>query len=282
VSIPFIQELRHDAVVERHWLRIMEETGKEFEGEFNLKFITLQKVFELELQNHQEKVTEICKEAKEEARNEELIKKIEEEWKKTSFEIREYQKGGYTIKSPEEIKQQLDDNMLILGSVGASKYARSVKKKVGEWERDLNLVFDVIELWMVVQRKWIYLESIFSSEDIRIALPEEAKKFNKTDINYRKIMDGVSKNPNVLNCCVRGDSSNRIEELKMISAELDKCTQSLTNYLDSKKMALPRFYFISDDDLLEILGTSDPKAIQPHLLKLYDNCAKLIFAISGK
>jgi len=59
----------------------------------------------------------------------------------------------------------------------------------------------------------------------------------------------------------------------MISAELDKCTQSLTNYLDSKKMSLPRFYFISDDDLLEILGTSDPKAIQPHLLKLYDNCA---------
>ena len=114
--------------------------------------------------------------------------------------------------------------MLILGSVGASKYARSVKKKVADWERDLNLVFDVIESWMAVQRKWIYLESIFSSEDIRIALPEEAKKFNKTDINYRKIMDNVAKNPNVLSCCVRGDSSNRIEELKMISAELDKCT----------------------------------------------------------
>ena len=50
----------------------MEETGKDFgEGDFNLKFITLAKVFELELQYHTEKVTEICKEAKGEATNEE-------------------------------------------------------------------------------------------------------------------------------------------------------------------------------------------------------------------
>jgi dynein heavy chain len=50
---------------------------------------------------------------------------------------------------------------------------------VQDWERDLNLVYDVIESWMVVQRKWQYLESIFSSEDIRIALPEEAKKIQQ-------------------------------------------------------------------------------------------------------
>jgi hypothetical protein len=49
-SIPFITQLNHPAVAERHWIRIMEETGKDFgEGEFNLKSITLAKVFELEL-----------------------------------------------------------------------------------------------------------------------------------------------------------------------------------------------------------------------------------------
>lgn len=49
-SIPQIAELNHGAVKERHWEQIMRETGKDFgEGEFNLKFITLAKVFELEL-----------------------------------------------------------------------------------------------------------------------------------------------------------------------------------------------------------------------------------------
>jgi dynein heavy chain len=47
-------------------------------------------------------------------------------------------------------------------------------------------------------------------------------------------------------------------------------------------MSFPRFYFISDDDLLQILGSSDPRAISPHLLKLFDNCKDLIFAKGDK
>jgi dynein heavy chain len=47
-------------------------------------------------------------------------------------------------------------------------------------------------------------------------------------------------------------------------------------------MAFPRFYFISSDDLLQILGSSDPKSIQPFMLGLFDNCAKLIFGKGDK
>ena len=74
-----------------------------------------------------------------------------------------------------------------------------------------------------------------------------------------------------------GGNGKRLEELKGISFELDKCTKSLTNYLDSKKMISPRFYFISDEDLLLILGNSDVRAIQPQMIKLFDNCKALTF-----
>jgi hypothetical protein len=50
----------------------MEETGKDL-GDINLKTLTLAKVFELELQNFEDKVTDICVEAKEELKNEENI-----------------------------------------------------------------------------------------------------------------------------------------------------------------------------------------------------------------
>ena len=200
-SIPFIQELKHPAIQERHWKRIMEETGKDL-GDINLKTITLSKVFELELHLHQEKVQEICKEAKEEALNEENIAGIDKIWKDTAFDVVVYKKGtevrGYSIKTPEEIRQKLEDNILLLQSVGQSKYSRSIKPKVQIWEADLNLISDVIDLWMIVQRKWMYLESIFASDDIRMQLPEEAKKFSKTDLNYKKIMENTYRQPNVL------------------------------------------------------------------------------------
>ena len=75
---------------------------------------------------------------------------------------------------------------------------RAIKGKVTQWERDLNTINDVIDSWLIVQRKWMYLESIFASDDIRMQLPDEAKKFSKTDNNYKKIMESAFKNPNVL------------------------------------------------------------------------------------
>lgn len=166
--------------------------------------------------------------------------------------------------------------------MNASKYIRAIKAKVSVWEKDLNTINDVIDAWLIVQRKWMYLESIFASDDIRMQLPDEAKKFNKTDNNYKKIMEAAFKNPNVIQCCVRAEGGNRLSELKNISAELDKCQKSLTNYLESKKMSFPRFYFISDDDLLLILGSSDPRSISAHLLKLFDNCKDVIFGKGDK
>ena len=43
------------------------------------------------------------------------------------------------------------------------------------------------QIWMVVQRKWMYLESIFLAGDIRAQLPEEAKKFDNIDKLFKKV-----------------------------------------------------------------------------------------------
>jgi dynein heavy chain len=135
---------------------------------------------------------------------------------------------------------------------------------------------------MMVQKKWVYLESIFASDDIKMQLPEEAKKFGRTDAQYKKIMEAAYKQPNVLQACVKADGGERLKDLKGISLDLDKCQKSLSNYLESKQMSFPRFYFISNDDLLQILGSADPKAIQQFLLSLFDNCKKVIFGKGDK
>jgi dynein heavy chain len=87
----------------------------------------------------------------------------------------------------------LEDNILILQSLSASKYVRSIKTRVAQWEKDLNIIAEVKDQWLKVQTQWMYLENIFASDDIKMQLPDEAKKFGKTDQNYRKIMESVQK-----------------------------------------------------------------------------------------
>jgi dynein heavy chain len=117
----------------------------------------------------------------------------------------------------------LEENILILQALNGSKYVRAIKNRVATWEKDLNTIADVLDTWMIVQRKWMYLESIFASDDIKMQLPDEAKKFGKTDGAYKKIMESAHTNPNVLHASVKADGGQRLGDLKNISFELDKC-----------------------------------------------------------
>lgn len=57
---------------------------------------------------------------------------------------------------------------------------------------------------------------------------------------------------------------------------LDNILRALEIYLETKRQLFPRFYFISNDDLLEILGNSKkPQLVQVHLKKLFDNVNKI-------
>ncbi len=64
-----------------------------------------------------------------------------------------------------------------------------------------------------------------------------------------------------------------------IVATLEKLRKSLDDYLEAKRQAFPRFYFLSSDELLEVLAhTKEPTSIQPHLCKLFDAITHLEFS----
>ena len=166
-----------------------------------------------------------------------------------------------------------------LQSMQASRYVGPFMEAVQAWEKRLSHVGEVIDVWMLVQRKWMYLESIFiGSGDIRQQLPEEAKKFDNIDKTFKAVMVQTAKNTNVMETChVEG----RLDSWKELAAELEMCQKSLSDYLEAKRSAFPRFFFISDDELLSILGNHDHNCIQEHMIKMFDNVARLRFGVGA-
>ncbi len=56
---------------------------------------------------------------------------------------------------------------------------------------------DVLDEWLLCQRQWLYLEPIFSSEDINRQLPVESKRYQTMERLWRKIMKNAKDNPQV-------------------------------------------------------------------------------------
>ncbi|KAG8249570.1 Dynein heavy chain 6, axonemal [Homalodisca vitripennis] len=69
-----------------------------------------------------------------------------------------------------------------------------------------------------------------------------------------------------------------LETFQNNNSLLDQILKCLEAYLETKRVAFPRFYFLSNDELLEILAqTRNPHAVQPHLRKCFDAISKLEF-----
>lgn len=79
------------------------------------------------------------------------------------------------------------------------------------------------------------------------------------------MMVDCAKNPLVVPFCGIG---GRLVEIQGLGIGLENCQKSLNEYLDSKRRIFPRFYFISTDELLSILGSSEASAVQNHIIKV--------------
>ncbi|XP_015274779.1 PREDICTED: dynein heavy chain 10, axonemal [Gekko japonicus] len=275
-SIPLLLDLKNEALRDRHWKELMDRTGTHFE--MTTETFTLENMFAMELHKHSDVINEIVSSAVKELSIEKGVKEIVETWESMKFTVHRYFKGtqdrGFILGSVDDIVQILDDNAVNLQSISGSRFVGPFLATVHNWEKTLSLIGEVIEIWMIVQRKWMYLESIFIGGDIRSQLPEEAKKFDNIDRIFKRIMGETVKEPLIKKSC---EAPNRLSDLQNISDGLEKCQKSLNDYLDSKRNAFPRFFFISDDELLSILGSSDPLCVQEHMIKMYDNIASLRF-----
>lgn len=97
-----------------------------------------------------------------------------------------------------------------------------------------------------------------------------------------QIVNGARDTKSVINTCYGNDLMKQL--LPNLLEQLELCQKSLSAYLEAKRAEFPRFYFVSDPTLLEILSLgSDPPSVVPHFQSgLFDSLANVAFDKADK
>ena len=310
--LPLVEALQSSVMRERHWKQIFQVTMSS-NSEKTTTFC-FQDVIELEFYAHVEKVTGIVELAAKEERIEHRLQNIEQTWQKCQFQFRVYQKrekaqeGEVTIakkvekkgsksaisakstqsmftvitmhilESPDDIIEILEEQQLQLQTISKmGAFVEYFRERVTHWQQALGNVDIVLKLWTLLQKQWCSVEPIFScSEDIRTQLPKESKSFERIDKEIQFLYQKLYQNANVLQSCTQDGRETHLREM---IKELEICQKALNEYLDMKKNIFPRFYFVSNNGLLDILSNgNNPPKIVPHLNDCFEGIHQVEFS----
>ena len=286
--LPVIEDLGNPAMKPRHWKKLYAALGTPF-SEDMLPRMTLAGLLAMDVMAQREVVQEISGAATGEASLESGLEAIQQAWREVEFFVTNYrdQDGMYILGGLDEIVTQLEDSQVSLQSMLGSRYIAGVRDDVEAWARKLSMLSDTLDEWVSVQGSWMYLENIFSADDIQRQLPAEAQKFAMVDKKWREIMAATAAAPAALNA-VDGfgaassgpgnTEGSLLRTFQHANVLLDEIQKSLEDYLETKRAGFARFYFLSNDELLQILSqTREPQAVQPHLEKCFDAMKRLEF-----
>lgn len=234
---------------------------------------------------------------------EEYIKQVKEIWTNYTLDLVNYQNKCRLIRGWDDLFAKCSENLSSLQAMRLSPYYKGSnvfalcwnksssdvvkfsrrKLQVGKTSSTVFMCYSVSEIctllrtrtkihaadvWIDVQRQWVYLEGIFSgSADIKHLLPVESARFQNINTEFLTVMKKVYKSPFVVDVMNIQGIQKSLERLADL---LNKIQKALGEYLERERSSFPRFYFVGDEDLLEIIGNSKTIVrIMKHLKKMF-------------
>jgi dynein heavy chain len=98
---------------------------------------------------------------------------------------------SYILCELDEVQTNLDESLTNINNILGSRFIARLQTEADVLRAKLNILSDTMEQWKDCQRKWIYLENIFASADIRKQRQKDYQDFEKVNQSWCTLMKKV-------------------------------------------------------------------------------------------
>ena len=276
-AMPVVLSLKNDDLSEYHWNEIKRLLKVKFDME-NREF-SLNELIELKVGKYKDDIELISNTATQEKILLRKLKEIKIEWEeKRNLKIIPYKdiKDAFILSDIDILLTDLEDALTSINNIIASRYIKRFLEQAMNQKHFLDLLLDTLEEWVLCQRNWIYLERLFSPKDMRNSLVKESKEFEAIDKKWKEIMKYAEKNPTV---SIHINKKQVAHTFKELNKKMDVLFKRLEEFLEKKRQDFNRFYFLSNDELLQVLAHPQELEFVKHFLpKIFDNITNVYYS----
>ncbi|KAG3244502.1 hypothetical protein PI124_g10720 [Phytophthora idaei] len=165
-----------------------------------------------------------------------------------------------------QLLESFEDDLLTIQSLAQVTASGFLRLQLVQWRDDVRHCEEVLDKWIIVQRSRTKLSLLFSLRDVQQSVTDASFEFEAIDRKWRGMMHSA-KGTAALSICLREVVT--IGFLVGAQESYAKLWLQLGTYLDEKRKYFPRFNFLSDHDLFQlIIYARDPN----HLPRMVSKC----------
>src|SRR6266542_1001144 len=181
------------------------------------------------LRKNEQVIRDVVTQASGEMALKEFLNQVKETWTSYVLELFNYQNKCRLIKDLDELLTTCSENLSSLTALKMSTYYKTFEEDASTWEGKLNQIRVLFDVWIDVQRQWVYLEGIFSRLNIRHLLLIETSRFHNINTEFLGVMKKVYKSPFIIDVL---NIPNVQKSLERLSDLLSKIQKALGEYLE--------------------------------------------------
>lgn len=146
-----------------------------------------------------------------------------------------------------------EDDLLTIQTLTQVTSSPILYSSLVQWGEDIRTFQDILGRWISIQSDWAKLSVIFGLHTVQENVANATFEFQAMNRKWKAMMNAAKSASSLAVCLSEVISPAFLNSSREV---FDKLWRQLGNYLHDKRQHFPRFYFVSDGDLLHLIASS--------------------------